>query len=128
MSEIKIDKGVPVPAKSGEREVVERALRQAFRAGWWRRGKESALGVSVDVRNAREDADIPQIAEACVRALRTEDTDGEALDRIIQACRSIRSRRTFGNQILSQFGVYVADWLQGNRVRLIRVLHTEGRS
>ena len=57
---------------SRQREVVERALRQAFRAGWWRRAKHPTLLTSVDDRNAAEDADIPSILKTCMRALRTE--------------------------------------------------------
>ena len=40
---------------------IEWIARQAFRAGWWRRDRESALGATVDRRNAMEDADIPAI-------------------------------------------------------------------
>lgn len=44
-------------------EDIESAVRQAFRAGWWRRGKEPAFCVSVERRNELEDIEVPALME-----------------------------------------------------------------
>jgi hypothetical protein len=52
------------------RDVVERALRQAFRAGWWWRERAPMLGgATVEARNCAEDKDVPGMAKGLVKAL-----------------------------------------------------------
>lgn len=51
------------------RDVVDRALRQAFRAGWWRRAQAPALGATVEDRNRTEDADVPAMVERALAAM-----------------------------------------------------------